>query len=127
MIVVDASVLSEALVGAKDATGRLRTSVLHAPHLVDIEVGTVIRRRLLREEIDQETADGAIGDLGELEITRFPHVDFLGRAWELRHNVSFSDALYVALAERLAVPLVTLDARLAAAPNLPVTVEVPGN
>jgi predicted nucleic acid-binding protein len=35
--------------------------------------------------------------------------------WELRHNLTAYDALYVALAEMLDAPLVTLDRRLAAA------------
>lgn len=126
MIVVDASVLIEALVGDDSVAWRLQGATLTAPHLVDAEVGIVVRRRLLRDQIDLETAEGAIDDLRELEISRFDHVGLLNRAWELRHNVSFSDGLYVALAERLAAPLVTLDARLAAVPGLPVTVEVPG-
>ncbi len=36
-------------------------------------------------------------------------------AWDLRHNVRLADGLYVALAERLVVPLLTTDAGLAAA------------
>jgi predicted nucleic acid-binding protein len=38
--------------------------------------------------------------------------------WQLRHNVTTYDAAYVALAELLALPLLTSDARLAAAPGL---------
>ena len=42
-------------------------------------------------------------------------------AWTMRHNITFTDACYVALARRLNAPLLTTDARLAAAaPNLPV-------
>jgi predicted nucleic acid-binding protein len=40
------------------------------------------------------------------------------RVWELRHDLTASDAAYVALAERLALPLMTSDARLARAPGL---------
>ncbi len=36
-------------------------------------------------------------------------------AWDLRNNVSFYDGLYVALAEQLAVALITADRRLAGA------------
>ncbi len=36
----------------------------------------------------------------------------LERIWELRHNVTASDAAYIALAEALEAPLVTCDARL---------------
>ncbi len=48
----------------------------------------------------------------------------LPRAWELRHNLTFTDGLYVALAEQLTIPLVTLDARLAAAPHINADIEV---
>jgi predicted nucleic acid-binding protein len=40
--------------------------------------------------------------------------------------VSFTDGVYVARAEQLDVPLVTLEARLAGAPGVRATVEVPG-
>jgi predicted nucleic acid-binding protein len=39
------------------------------------------------------------------------------RAWELRGSVTYYDASYVALAELLDAPLVTLDPRLARAPG----------
>ncbi len=35
------------------------------------------------------------------------------RAWQLRHAITAYDALYVALDERLDIPLVTCDAKLA--------------
>jgi predicted nucleic acid-binding protein len=46
------------------------------------------------------------------------------RAWELRTNLSASDALYVALAEQLDTPLFTADARLARAPGLRCVMEL---
>jgi predicted nucleic acid-binding protein len=56
---------------------------------------------------------------------RYPHTGSLAdAAWELRDNVTFYDALYVALAAALDVPLLTADARLARAPGLPCQVEV---
>ena len=45
-------------------------------------------------------------------------------AWALRDNVTYYDALYVALAARLGYPLLTADARLARAPGLPCAVEL---
>ncbi len=42
----------------------------------------------------------------------------------LRDNLSDYDAMYVALAARLDVSLLTADARLARAPGLPCAVEV---
>jgi predicted nucleic acid-binding protein len=43
--------------------------------------------------------------------------------WELKENISAYDAAYVALAERLGVPLVTTDGRLAKAPGHSATIE----
>jgi predicted nucleic acid-binding protein len=48
-----------------------------------------------------------------------------GRSWDLRRNLSIYDASYVALAELLQIPLVTLDRRLAGAPTVGCSVLVP--
>ncbi len=48
----------------------------------------------------------------------------LRRIWSWRSNLTAYDAVYVALAEILNGPLLTTDARLARAPNLPVPVEI---
>jgi len=44
----------------------------------------------------------------------------------LRQNVTFYDGLYVALAERLDLPVLTLDRRLAAAAGVRATIRVLG-
>ena len=46
---------------------------------------------------------------------RYPHEPLLARAWDLRDTLTVYDGVYVALAELLDAPLVTSDARLAAA------------
>jgi len=48
----------------------------------------------------------------------------VGQALQLRHNVSFYDGLYVALAEAMDVPLLTADRKLARAPGLRAQVEL---
>ena len=50
----------------------------------------------------------------------------LGRAWELRDNVTAHDAMYIALAEAIDAPLITCDAHLGAAPGHASQVEVIG-
>ena len=55
---------------------------------------------------------------------RYPHGPLATAAWALRDNVTYYDALYVALAARLGYPLLTADARLARAPGLPCAVEL---
>jgi predicted nucleic acid-binding protein len=55
----------------------------------------------------------AVDDLGQLDIDRYPALRFMRRVYELRANVTVSDAAYVALAETLECELLTADQRLA--------------
>ncbi len=97
-----------------------------APHLVDAEVGHALRRTVLAGELSEADARAALDDLADLPVRRAGHRGILGRAWELRSNLTFYDGLYVALAERLELPLLTLDARLARAPGIRARVEILG-
>ncbi len=129
MPVVDASVLAEYLGGGErfeQARERLlrRDEALWAPHLVDAEVGHVLRTAVVRRELRPGAAGAALADLADLPLRRAGHRSLLARAWALRANVSFYDGLYVALAERLEMPLVTLDVRLGNAPGVRATVDV---
>lgn len=69
-------------------------------------------------------ASAALSKLVGLPLRRITHTDLLDRAWDLRHNLSFYDGIYVALAERLQMPLLTLDGRLAKAAGASTRVEV---
>lgn len=124
MIVVDASVIVEVLIGSVSAADRLTGERLAAPAIVDGEAGSAVRRQWRYGSLSDERAGVAIDALGNLEILRFEHRELLARAWELRHNLTFTDGLYIALAEQLGIPLVTLDARIAAAPHIKADVEV---
>ena len=131
MAVFDASVLVEYLAGGKRAgLARERllsdTGSMWVPHLADAEIGHVLRRGVGRGILDGTLAAQALEDLASLPLLRVSHVSLLERAWELRENLSFYDALYVALAEKVAEPLVTLDARMASAPGIGVEIEVLG-
>ena len=88
---------------------------LHAPHLIDLEVGQVLRRLMREGSVSTDRADRAIEDLLDLRITRYPHFILLPRIWQLRHNLSAYDAAYIVLAEKLGARLVTRDSRLASA------------
>jgi predicted nucleic acid-binding protein len=127
--VIDASALVLALAGktksASTLRGRLSEMRRHAPHLIDAEVGNVLRRQEQAGRISTEEADAAIDAAGLLVDHRYPHVGALARrAWELRRNFSFYDALYVALASYLGIPLLAADTRLSRAPGLPCRVEL---
>lgn len=129
MIVVDASVVVTALSVAGSDGERSRDRLvqgadLHAPDLLDLEVLSVLRRRAKAGDIKEEAAGVALEALGELHLTRYPHLPLLPRVWALRRNLSPYDAAYVALAEELRCPLVTGDRRLARAPGIGCAVEV---
>jgi predicted nucleic acid-binding protein len=49
---------------------------------------------------------------------------FLQRIWQLRHNLSAYDAMYVGLAESLRATLITRDQRLGSASGHAAVVEV---
>lgn len=129
MIAVDASCVAEIVVAGPDA-GPARVALAAdtdhvAPHLIDAEVLGVIRRARLRDELDLTAATQAVQDLVAWPAERVDHRPLLARAWELRDTLSAPDALYVALAETLAVPLVTFDQRLARASGLRCEIVVP--
>jgi predicted nucleic acid-binding protein len=126
MLVIDASAVTELLLG-RGSGERVAALVethdhdLHAPHLLDIEVLSALRRLVARDLMSPARAEDAVEDLLDLRIERYPHVGLLDRAWQLRHDLSAYDASYVALAEALAeeeassVTLLTADRRLARA------------
>ena len=86
----------------------------------------MLRRAVLSGTLNAAHARRALDDLGDLPLQRAAHLGLIDRAWQLRSKLSFHDALYIALAERVDEPLVTLDARLARAPGLRAAVEVIG-
>lgn len=90
---------------------------LHAPHLLDVEVTQVLRRYESRGELTAARGTAALHVLTAFPVRRHAHVPLVGRAWEMRHNLTAYDAVYVALAEVLGATLLTRDARLAAAPG----------
>jgi len=124
MIVVDASVVYETLLGSAPARERLSHEKLIAPQLIQVEVMNALRRRLLAKMISPKRAEEALEDYDDTYIILFNHAQLMGRAWELRDNVTPYDAMYVALAEWFGVPLVTMDATLAGAPGVKASVEV---
>jgi predicted nucleic acid-binding protein len=99
---VVASTVVAALVDSGDdgswADGLLADSQLAAPHLMPVEVASILRWAVLADDV---SADGAA----------LTHADLL----DLRAELFACDAWYVAVAEALNVALATLDRRLASA------------
>jgi predicted nucleic acid-binding protein len=131
MLVVAASAIVDLLLVRSNAGGIGRHLAdhsfdLHAPHLIDVEVVSALRRVVASGEASDARGRDAVADLLDLPIERYAHDALLPRVWQLRENLSAYDATYVALAEALAdepVPLLTADDRLARA--LPEHTHVP--
>lgn len=125
-VVIDASAGVE--LAADTVRGRALRGLLPAdavpwvPELFYVECGAVLRRWDLNRILTPAQVSKATDELmaWPLRITQvrglFPD------AWRLRANVTFADAIYVALAEHLDADLLSDDIRLANAPGLPVRV-----
>ena len=117
--VADSSALVAVLLGS-DRESRWTESALAddnlvCPELALAESSNVLRRMELAGQISHTRAATAFADLLRLDIILFPFVPFSQRIWQLRNNLTIYDAWYVALAEALDCPLVTLDRRLSRA------------
>jgi predicted nucleic acid-binding protein len=129
VIIVDASALTEFLLqtplGARVEARLFRDGdEFHAPHLLDVEVAQALRRLVRTGEVFAGRAEEAIADLVDFDLHRHPHMDLLGRAWDLRDNLTTYDAMYVALAEAIEAPLVTCDGPLGVTPGHTAQIEV---
>ena len=84
----------------------------------------MLRRRVLRGQLQSAAGLSALADFVALPIERFSHLDLLPRAFEMRDNASVYDALYLALAEALDAFLLTRDQRLVTIPGIGGRVQV---
>ena len=128
-LVADASALVLAAIDTTDrgdtALAQLHAATVHAPHLVDVEVGSALRRMVLRSEIGADDAVTCRRLAADLIDFRYPHHPALcDCAWDYRAQLTFYDAQYAALATVLGFPLLTADARIGRAPVRGLEVEV---
>ena len=117
MTVVDASILIAAFVENTEDAAWSRAEIarrdLSGPEFVLSEVSNVLRRMELINRITSDDAKSALDDILGFGLDLYPFTPYADRVWELRHNLTCYDAWYVALAEDLGCPLVTLDRRIA--------------
>ena len=125
MIVIDASAAIEwvlqtrkgADVEARIFRKRGDSARLHAPDLLDVEVAQVLRKHAAKGLVSEGRGQTALQDFLQIPLRRYPHEFLLERVWALRKNLTAYDAVYVALAEALDMPLLTCDANLGGAPG----------
>ena len=118
-LVVDASALVAAVSHLREE-GAWAESVFAGERLVGPEVAlaessNILRRMELTGQLSVAEAAIAHRELLSLPVELHPFAPFAERVWELRHTVVSFDAWYVAVAERIGCPLVTLDIRLSRA------------
>ena len=126
---MDASVLFAALAGDAAGGDRARSlmsgaSDIHVPHLVDLEVLSILRRFVRTGAMSEARCLAVVDNLRSLPLRRYPQLPFAARIWQLRDGLSSYDAAYVAVAEAVGCHLVTADRRLAQAqgPTCPIDV-----
>jgi predicted nucleic acid-binding protein len=128
-IVCDASAVVAALLDSGSdgqwASQWMVRADLFAPTLLPYECANIIRRQELSGVISADQAAQAHVDLVDLAVDLWPYELLAARAWQLRANLSIYDAAYVALAEIVAAPLITLDRRIQRAPGVSCSVNVP--
>ncbi|TPG34196.1 type II toxin-antitoxin system VapC family toxin [Mycolicibacterium hodleri] len=113
MIVLDASAAVSALLNGGQARRYVVDESIHAPHLVDVEVLSALRRQVNAGRLTADQAERALTAWKRIGLIRYAATPLVERVWELRDSVTAYDAVYVALAENLGCALVTADARLA--------------
>ena len=118
-LVVDASAVVAALVDDGEvgrwAEAALDGEGLAPPHLMPFEAANILRRVAHRGDISEDVARLAHADLLDLTVDLVDYESLGSRAWALRNSVTVYDAAYVALAEALDAPMMTLDLRLSRA------------
>ena len=112
MIVVDASTLTDFLVGREAALDAVQEALgaddqqpLYAPELVWPETLNALRRMVLRGDLGDDRATQAALELQDVRLVCFSHAPLRERVWQLRHDLSAYDAAYLALALGLDDPL----------------------
>ena len=111
--VVDSSVLVAALVDSGTegvwAEEVVAEEPLISPELAMAEASNILRRLELAGRLSRLEAARSHEALLRLNVDLFAFAPFAERVWELRSNLTSYDAWYVAMAESLDCPLVTLD------------------
>jgi len=113
-LVVDTSVAIKWLVdepGSDAARRLLAEENLHAPDCLLLEIANTLWLKQGRHSITREQAEAFYSIVNDLPIALTPMTELLGRARTLAFAMELTvyDAVFVALAERLACPLATAD------------------
>ena len=118
-LVLDASALID-LLRDEAATVRARIDgrTLHAPAHLDAEVLSAFGRLHRAGDVTAAVVTACLAAVAAAPITRHDVASLLDGAWARRDQLRLADALYIELADRLAVRLITTDERLGRASQI---------
>lgn len=126
---IDASAFLAAQVrlgrGGEAVAARLEDDQDHcAPQILKAESLSGLRTLVAVGVVADERAWTVAGWIEDFLIETYPIEAFVPRIWALRDRLGVYDAWYVALAEALQVPLVTINPGLAHTPGIKCEVEL---
>ncbi|HVV82066.1 MAG TPA: type II toxin-antitoxin system VapC family toxin [Kofleriaceae bacterium] len=127
MIVLDASAATELVLRTPTAArlaARIGEHVIHAPHIIDLEVCSALRALEKSRAIASADADLALTKFQDLQVVRVAPSLLVDRIWALRGKLTPYDASYIALAEALHAPVITCDGKLARTAGHSAAIEV---
>jgi predicted nucleic acid-binding protein len=123
VIVVDTSAMVEFLLGRDELGFRAREVMadnlpVAAPYAIDLECTAALRGLVLGRKVSPDDAAESLETLDQIDLRRMDHSPFMRRVWELRDSMWPYDAIFVAMAESLDVPLLTVDKKYAGTPGI---------
>jgi len=118
--VVDASIVIQHVVpdtytvNADELFAQLGTTLtLHVPEFCLLECANVLWKQVRFHNLTQSEAEDLLDALTGLPLTIIQVMELLPRSLEigLAHQLAVYDSLYIAMAERLGLPLITADTK----------------
>jgi predicted nucleic acid-binding protein len=113
--VIDASALAAILYAEPEAdmvAAAAGDATLAAPALIEYELGNVCWKKIRRHPQQAEALRAAFNTMSEMELQLHDVEPGSVLALAASAGITYYDASYLWLAERLAVPLISLDRRL---------------
>ena len=114
--IIDSSVVIKWFVkeDGADESHDLRFQPLAAPDLLLVECANVFWKKVRRQEYQADDAVLALGAIERANISLSPAYGLASRAFDIGRALDHAvyDCFYLALAERLSLPLITADAKL---------------
>jgi len=114
-VVLDASAMVDLLIGqplGQAVANRIDGVTIHAPAHFDAEILSALGRLNRAGAVSAHRVGVYLALLADAPVRRHPFAPLLGGAWRRRARLRLVDALYVELARRLGLRVLTTDAAL---------------